>query len=137
MFSKKVWIMLCLILAAILASCNSTGGTQPKDSPESVVADFYTWFLADPAAGPKDPLESEALAPELVKRIQQARAENDIEQAVNFVCAQDFPERMDIEETSLNGDEATVKVKSSFGNTITVVMKVYDGEWKISDVSCK
>lgn len=57
--------------------------------------------------------------------------------ALPFICSQDFPEKMEIQSTSLKGDTAKVLVKSSFGSVIELTLKVISGKWKVDDAVCK
>ncbi len=42
-----------------------------------------------------------------------------------------------VQSTSVEGNTAKVMVKSSFGNSVELTLKVIGGEWKIDNAVCK
>ena len=126
-------IILTLLMSACARSYNSSNTSQPAVPPEKVVDGFYTSYLQ---AWPPTPFnEISQLSPEYSKSLDKKQQEGMF--IVPFICAQDFPEKMEIQSSQVDGDTARVTVKSSFGNTIELTLKIIDGEWKIDNAVCK
>ncbi|MBN1667577.1 MAG: DUF3828 domain-containing protein [Anaerolineales bacterium] len=132
---------LCLILLStlVLTACGNAApaGDLPETPPETVVQDFYAWYLGERSAGPKDLHDSSAISAGLLARYDEARQSAQPGNMVSLVCAQDFPDNITVIDTQVNGERATVTVTSSFGNTIELTLLVADGTWQIDDVTCK
>lgn len=126
-------IILTLLMSACTRSNNSSNTSQPAVPPEKVVDGFYTSYLQ---AWPPTPFnEISQLSPEFSKSLDKKQQEGMF--IVPFICAQDFPEKMEIQSSQVDGDTARVTVKSSFGNSIELTLKVIGGEWKIDNAVCK
>lgn len=126
-------IILTLLMSACARSYNSSNTSQPAVPPEKVVDGFYTSYLQ---AWPPTPFnEISQLSPEYSKSLDKKQQEGMF--IVPFICAQDFPEKMEIQSSQVDGNTARVTVKSSFGNTIELTLKIIDGEWKIDNAVCK
>ncbi|MFZ6021129.1 MAG: hypothetical protein ACOYXO_16145 [Chloroflexota bacterium] len=126
-------IILTLLMSACAKSNNSSSTGQPAVPPEKVVDGFYTSYLQ---AWPPTPFnEISQLSPEFSKSLDKKQQEGMF--IVPFICAQDYPEKMEIQSSQVDGDTARVTVKSSFGNTIELTLKVISGEWKIDNAVCK
>jgi hypothetical protein len=130
-----LWILLAVAL--ILVGCSGwpigrTAEEQTHDSPDVVVQRFYTWYLDDSQAEPKDALQSGVLSEELSARMKSALPGN----SVNFVCAQDFPESVSVGLASIEGDQASVPVETSWGGRLQIRLKSIEGAWLIDDVQC-
>ncbi len=55
-----------------------------------------------------------------------------------FLCAQDIPDSVTVDEATISGDTASVAVHTSFaGHAFQVDLKLVDGQWKISDIICR
>jgi hypothetical protein len=76
-----LWILLAVAL--ILVGCSGwpigrTAEEQTHDSPDVVVQRFYTWYLDDSQAEPKDALQSGVLSEELSARMKSALPGNSV-----------------------------------------------------------
>lgn len=125
-----------LLLIATGCGKGSSGATvneAPSIAPDHIVQDFYTWFLEiGPEGEIRDYHESELLSEEAKQALESASFS-----ASPIVCAQDLPDSVTAESASISGDQASVVVMSSFGNSITVNLKLVDGQWMISNFQCK
>jgi hypothetical protein len=133
-------ILILLAIAAVLAGCsgwpNRAAGEKPQDSPEQVVQRFYNWYLDDMQAAPKDARQSGVLTEELAAKIEAGKFSNQPVATVNFVCAQDFPESVTVGAASVEGDQATVPVETSWGGRLEISLVSPEDAWLIDDVQC-
>ncbi len=120
--------------------------------PEEVVQAFYDWYLAyfrDPVTHEfRNPIgeavyrTSVYLSADFVQRLDDLIASNQDKYgfmpADPFICAQDIPEYIQVEDTTVvSGREAHFVVGSSFPNHhFTVDLLQIDGEWRIDDIHC-
>ena len=141
---------LALVVAAPgLAYTRGTvamGGVEP--APDQVVTDFYDWYLGyiRGEADRRNPLVDGAyrtsgyLTGRFVNEIEQTLASFDKGGFDPILMAQDVPERVEVGEVTVTGDEAHVEVQMYWGNNPTpsertVTLVRVDGEWKIDGIS--
>jgi len=139
MRSRKFYVMLLVvILVLLLVGCGSPAqGNLPEGNPGDTVKAFYDWYLGDLSGPPKDARESGFLHPELVQRIDEMMESPVPIDQVSFVCAQDFPNSVEVVSSEIKGDTAEVLVRTSFGGNVRLIMRVDQGEWRIHDVKCE
>ena len=162
MKDKKIFIWVLIIAVAILVSAviilspvlaisgnknyqqNTEISTEPLTTPEEVVAEFYTWYLAyigDPAAGEmRNPLvdgayrESGFLSDGFIQELDDLNLEGS--PADPILMAQDIPQDFSVEP----GTEAgTAIVHLQFGpdsiRHLKVSMVENGGGWMITGIS--
>lgn len=138
MKAKSLTLSLLVVLVIAISACSSdasgSGADLPATPPEQVVADFYQAYLATWPPQPTN--EIKAFSPDFAKRMDDESKSGHMV-VIPFICAQDFPSSMDVASTQVEGTQATVMVKSSFGGTIELTLKVIGGEWKIDNAQCK
>jgi hypothetical protein len=108
-------------------------------APEEVVEGFYWWYIGYPGNPMADGVyrSSEYLADEFVQKVDAIIASFDRGGYDPFLCAQDVPGELTVEEAVVSGDGASLAVHTSFeGHTFTVELRRVDGRWRISDVIC-
>jgi hypothetical protein len=109
--------------------------------PEEVVDSFYKWFFEYPgnSTGERAYRDSLLLTPAFIQTIDETLDSFTGGGGFNpFVCAQDNPERIFVQEAQIDGDRAVVVVNSSFeGHSFTVELQVSEGEWKIDGIKCR
>jgi len=115
-----------------------TGSTE---SPESVVQDFYTWYL-DYAEG-RNPLVDAAyrshslLTERFIAEVDELLASFDKGGYDPFLCAQDIPTFFRITEMTVAGQKASIVVETSFqDHRLGVELEQFDGYWRIDDIVC-
>ncbi len=137
MKTKTLILLILLTLSLLVGGCanksNTTSGSQPAIPPEKVVSALYSEYLN--AWPPKPFNEVAQLSPDFAESLSKKQQEGMF--VVPFICAQDFPDSMDVQSTSVEGNTAKVMVKSSFGNSVELTLKVIGGEWKIDNAVCK
>jgi hypothetical protein len=132
MNAKPIFILFAIAL--ILAGCAGRAAAgAPQESPEQVVQQFYNWYLDERESAPKDARQSGVLTADLSGRIEASRLSGE---PVNFVCAQDFPENVTVGSASLEGDQASVPVETSWGGRLEIRLLASEGEWLIDEVQC-
>jgi hypothetical protein len=136
MNAKPIFILFAMAL--ILAGCSGRPAARaaagaPQESPEQVVQQFYNWYLDERESAPKDARQSGVLTADLTCRIEASRLSGEL---VNFVCAQDFPESVTVGSASLEGDQASVPVETSWGGRLEIRLLAFEGEWLIDEVQC-
>lgn len=110
--------------------------------PEEVVESFYNWFFEYPgnSTGERAYRDSLLLTPAFIQTVDETLDSfSGAGGGFNpFVCAQDNPERIFVQEAEIDGDRAVVVVNSSFeGHSFTVELLVSEGEWKIDGIQCR
>jgi hypothetical protein len=153
--TNNYWIVLLLVWSIFLGGCGKTasasGNSCPAEGngpPESVVESFYAWAIGQASGGREEgdfhpPEESYYLrpevSPELVHHVEKAIAafRDTAGGASPILCAQDIPEGFKVGEASIQGDEASVVVTTSFGTEITVELIFQDGLWKLREIRCQ
>lgn len=139
MKSRKYFvIILVVILVFFLPSCSPQAhGDLPVGDPGDTVKAFYDWYLGDLSGPPKDARESSYLHPELVQRINELMESPVPVDMVSFVCAQDFPNSVEVVSSEIKGDTAEVLVRTSFSGNVRLILRADQGEWRIQDVKCE
>lgn len=126
------------LLMALLANCGSSGQADlPGANPEDAAVGFYHWYLGERSGPPKDARESAYLHPELVQRIDEMMESPVPMDQISFVCAQDFPDSVEVVSSNVRDETATVQVRTSFGSNVRLGLQAYEGEWRIIDVKCE
>jgi hypothetical protein len=112
-------------------------------TPEGAASGFYDWYLWY-AREVGNPLvdgvyrSSEYLTPDLIQKVDEILASFDRGGYDPFLCAQDIPDSIILQETDLSGDRASLVVETSFeGHFFTLELREKDGRWAISDVICQ
>lgn len=137
MNNKILMLLVLAVLTLLIAACAQSSDTQtvgqPAIPPDKVVNTLYSEYLQ---TWPPRPFNEVAqLSPAFAESLSKKQQEGMF--VIPFICAQDFPEKMEVQSISLEGDTAKVIVKSSFGNSIELTLKVMDGEWKIDQAVCQ
>jgi hypothetical protein len=138
-----VWCLSDIVCAPPAAHPQPTPITP---EPDAVVEAFYTWYLGyiGDQANPRNPLvdgayrSSEHLTPGLVQKADGIIASFDQGGFDPFLCAQDIPDRFDLDPAVVSGDIARLVVRTNFeGHAFTVALQQVDGVWKMSDILCE
>lgn len=138
MYQKLAVSFLSLVLIFLLMGCGS--GDQvglPSEDPGEVAKEFYDWYLGDRSGPPKDPRESVYLAESLIDRLDEMMESTMPSDQISFVCAQDFPDTIEVVSSKIDGERAEVLVRTSFGTNLRLMMEPEDGQWRIYDVKCE
>jgi hypothetical protein len=123
-----------------------------QDGPEGVVESFYGWYLDyagydEASESMQNPLvdgayaERPELAGSLVEKVAKILKSFEHGAYDPLLCAQDLPERFEVELAESGEDAATVLLHEYFSfnpwpHTITVHVSNEGGEWLIRDVLC-
>ena len=138
MIQKLSLSFLFLVLIFLLVGCGSTDQVSVPDAdPGDVVREFFDWYLGDRSGPPKDPRESDFLAETLVTRIDEMMESSVPVDQVSFVCAQDFPDTVEVVSSEIDGENAEVLVRTSFGTNVRLMLQPIEGQWRIYDVKCE
>lgn len=137
MKNKILMLLVLAVLTLLIAACAQSSDAQtvgqPAIPPDKVVDALYSEYLQ---TWPPRPFNEVAqLSPAFAESLSKKQQEGMF--VIPFICAQDFPEKMEVQSISLDGDTAKVIVKSSFGNSIELTLKVMDGEWKVDQAVCQ
>ena len=146
---KGKWVLgigLAIVVAAAgLAYAGAAAATgRGEPAPAQVVTDFYNWYLGyiRGAEEMRNPLvdgayrSSEYLADSFIAKVDEAVASFDRGGYDPFLMAQDIPQSVTVGEASVDGDEAWVRVETSFeGHVLTVTLKRLDGRWQITGIA--
>lgn len=137
MKTKILMLLVIAFLTLLTVACAQSSDTQtvgqPAIPPDKVVETLYSEYLQ--TWPPKPFNEVAQLSPDFAESLSKKQQEGMF--VIPFICAQDFPEKMEVQSTTLDGDTAKVIVRSSFGNSIELTLKVMDGEWKIDQAVCQ
>jgi hypothetical protein len=131
-----------ILIAFMLAACGGQTISQadavlPEESPESMVEEFYQWYMVYPGNALVDrayrssPYFSQEFIRELDKLVDKGGLIAD-----PIVCAQDMASSFTAVNSELNETTANVRIMSGFGNELDVEVKPFDGIWKITNISC-
>jgi hypothetical protein len=111
-------------------------------TPEQTVEGFYNWYLGY-ARDVGNPLvdkayqSSEYLTDGFIEQVDQILASFDRGGYDPFLCAQDVPESVVVDEAVISGDGASLTVNTSFeGHAFTVELQQANSRWTISNVVC-
>jgi hypothetical protein len=117
-------------------------------APDTVVSDFYGWYLwyARGSEEMRNPLVDGAyrdcgyLTVGFADEIERTLASFDKGGFNPILMAQDVPERVEVGEVTVSGDQASVKVQMFWGNNPTpsertVDLVLVDGRWKINSIA--
>jgi hypothetical protein len=133
-----------LLLALFLPACQNLPAASPSDplmmTPEEVVESYYNWLMQYPGNPTAEHAyrESPFLTPEFILSIDETVSGFRLGGADPFLCAQDIPDKVFVQQADVVGDRAVVRVNSSFeGHSFLVDLVQEDGEWKISRVRCR
>lgn len=117
-------------------------------APAQVVTNFYDWYLGyiRGEEGLRNPLVDGAyrdcgyLTGGFIDEIDQTLASFDKGGFDPILMAQDVPERVEVGEATVTGNQASVKIHMFWGNNPTpsertVNLVLVDGGWKIDSIS--
>jgi hypothetical protein len=138
-FHKFVMIMvLCMVAVSLLVGCGSSAQPVSVDAdPKETVQGFYDWYLGDRSGPPKDARESGYLHSDLVARIDEMMESPVPVDMISFVCAQDIPDYVEVVSSDVQGENAEVLVKTSFGGNVRLFLWADQDNWRIIDVKCE
>jgi len=132
-------LTVVLLLAVTVSGCGpASKAAAPK--PERVVESFFQWYLAYPDNALVDGAyrSNEYLTEAFVQRVGGIIASFDKGGYDPFLCAQDVPESVTLEEAVVSGDTARIAVHTSFpGHAFIVALQRVDGQWRMGDVLCE
>jgi hypothetical protein len=152
---RTTWSILFVLfvgLSVLTAACSSfTADASTEVPPEKVVEDYYNWYLdyiGDRFSGEmRNPLidkayrDSDYLSEAFVQKVDGILASFENQPAGGydpFLCAQDIPESITVDEAQVSGNEASANVETSFaGHSFSVDLEKVDGQWRITDVNCR
>ena len=113
--------------------------------PRKAVEDFYDWYLAaltDPARTGSILTDriyrsNDLLTPGFVQKVDRLLDESESSGPGYdpFLCAQNVPPRLTVEDADVSGSSATVRVGYQ-SLTFTVYLAQMDGAWKIDNIAC-
>ena len=133
MFKRFVFVLVMVVLLGGVSGCAAqSAAALPQTAPEEIVEAFYAWYLGDRASGPKNLAESEFISEIYIKAMEEAGPGG----GANMICAQDFPDEVRVEDVQIEGDQANVVVKTSFGSEIRIDLNVENGQWMIVGSTC-
>lgn len=138
----KIDYILCegadYVCSEVDSDCNEVEPSGP--GPKAVVEDFYAWYFeyaetqGNPLAG-RAYCACEHLSARFVDRVDRIRDSGAPYDP--FICAQDLPEEITVEEAVITDDTADVAVRTSFsGHSFVVKLELIEGSWKIVDIVC-
>jgi hypothetical protein len=146
----EVWKIADITCSGLASSAPNMEGPQMK-TPEAAVDAFYRWYL-DYAHDKGNPIVdgiyhgSEYLSEACVQKIDSIIASFDGPGHDPFLCAQDIPDIITVEDAVVEGSNATLTAhgvwnagtESEFKNDIYLALhQVDNGGWEITDVECK
>jgi len=146
-----VGVIALLVLANLAALPSGAKQVEPALSPEEVTEGFYEWYfsyIGDRSSGQgRNPLvdgayrDSEYLTPAFVDQVDALIASFDKGGYDPFLCAQDIPERLTVDEALVTDDHAAVMTNLFWmGNPMvshtTVTLRQVEGAWMIDGVAC-
>jgi hypothetical protein len=148
---KTKWFTLLVLfvgLAIAVAGCGSSAAKASTDAaPESVVKDFYQWYLGYSGNVVVDGAyrSSAYLTQEFVQKVDEIIASFDRGGYDPFLCAQDKPGDQTVDQAQVSGDTARVVVHNiwnpdteyEISTEVTVELQKAGGEWQISDILCR
>jgi hypothetical protein len=112
-------------------------------TPEGTIDAFYSWYLWY-VREVGNPLvdgayrSNEYLSAGLVQKADAILASFDKGGFDPFLCAQDIPQSITIEDAVMSGDIARSVVRTNFqGHGFTVALQRIDGRWEIGDILCE
>lgn len=115
-----------------------------SDSPEGVVSDFYSWYMEcieehfrnRTGNRPREdcPYEKSIyVTQEMVENIKSRYGDP-------ILCALDTPGKIKVDKADTIGEKSNVIVhgifESSGDNPLNVELRIMDGKWKITNISC-
>jgi hypothetical protein len=150
---RKLWSMVALILVAIMvAGCGQmvvlvpVTTDQPEAGPAEVVESFYTWYLdlfnSNEEGVRVNPLvegtyrDAPQLSPEFVAEVDAIIAGFEHGGYDPLLLAQDVPTQIRVAEAEVKGDQARVKVYTTFfAHVLDVSLEDGEGGWLITGVA--
>ncbi len=146
----EVWKIADITCPGPVSSAPNMEGPQMK-TPEAAVDAFYSWYL-DYAHGKGNPIVdgiyhgSEYLSEACVQKIDNIIASFDGPGHDPFLCAQDIPDIVMVEDAVVGGASVTLTAhgvwnagrESEFENDIYLTLQqLANGAWEITDVECR
>ena len=141
-------VVAVLAVSGPAALYNAQAQVVDEVLPEDAVNGFYAWYLGaiDLQAG-RNPLVDRAyrssvfLSDDFVAEVDGLLDSFERGGYDPFLLAQDVPVKIVVGEATLTGDGASVAVEMFWGGNPTpsertVALRLVDGEWKITGVSC-
>jgi len=118
------------------------GAAPTAMAPEQVVRAFYDLYLGSAAQGSLlgrgSYRDMPYLSPEFIEKVERLVASFDKGGYDPFLCAQDVPGEVAVDQAVVSGDQASVVVKSTFpGHSLTVKLERRAGQWWIVDIVCR
>ncbi|MBN1976538.1 MAG: DUF3828 domain-containing protein [Anaerolineae bacterium] len=146
---KGKWVLgigLAIVVAAAGLAYAGAAAAPGRDepAPAQVVTDFYNWYLGyiRGAEEMRNPLadgayrSSECLADSFIDEVDETVASFGKGGYDPFLMAQDIPQSVTVGEASIDGDEAQVRVETSFeGHALMVTLQRLDGKWQITSIT--
>ncbi len=156
---KAKWIVTSIgIVIIVIASIAGVGlsldntakgeGSNSGSTPEEVVSSFYGWYLDYINGGEtmRNPLVDKAyrdcgfLTQDFVARIDEMLSSQEKSAGDPILMAQDVPVEIEVKESQVTGDTATVIVDMYWGGNPNpservVTLEGIDGAWLIAGVS--
>jgi hypothetical protein len=124
-----------------IAEISCSGEMTPLTAAQTAQS-FYAMYLQSARRG--SPLADAAyrdmpfLAPEFVAHVSKVVSSFEGGGYDPILCAQDVPDAVTAASAQVNGDVATVEMKSSFeGHRFTVQLAARNGGWLITGVTCR
>ncbi len=142
--SNQAWQINNVVCSRSEADAAGSQGPPPAETtPAEAVNGFYGWYLSY-ARNQGNPLvdgayqSSQFLTQGLVQKVDGIVASFDRGGFDPFLCAQDIPDSVSLDEPVVSGDVARVTVHTSFeDHAFTVALQRTNGRWLMSDVLCE
>lgn len=144
-------LSLVVAMSVLVSGCSPAPASSATSEatpapPKEVVESFYRWHLDYSGNTMADGAyrSSEYLTEAFIQRVDDLLASFDKGGYDPFLCAQDIPAELTVDEPTVSGQEATVVVheiwnpgtKYELVHDVTVTLRFVDSEWKIDDIAC-
>jgi len=144
-------VSVAVALSVVLGGCSPAPASSATSetsaaTPEEVVERFYDWYIGEPgnklAGGVYR--SSEYLTAEFVQQVNQIITSFDKGGYDPFLCAQDVPGNLTVEEAVVSGEEALVVVHEVWNpgteyeliHDVEVTLRKVDEAWKVAGIAC-
>ena len=146
-FFRSLSVAVVVLIAAILLAPSSNAQeSSGSGKPETVIREFYAWYVKAVAAN-RDPFKDDSAqlkryaTPRLIREIEKARKSGELG-ADPFIQAQDFDKawakNIKVAAPKISGETATAKVElkgAEMGtHKLNVTMRNEGGAWKVDKV---
>jgi hypothetical protein len=148
MKTKRITMISACVIMALVAAFGGCGPASRAAAlkPERVVENFYDWYLDYPGNAIVDGAyrSSEYLAEVYVQKADDIIASFDKGGYDPFLCAQDVPGDLTVDQATVSGNTTTVTVHEIWNpitqyensTSFTVTLVKTEGQWKITDIVC-